>query len=262
MSKRWPTTRMRSRARAITDDDAGFTMIEVVVAAFCVALIIGASATLFVTGNNTSLASQRQSAVIAVADQQIEQIRQAVKTNGFSALAMSAAPAAGSSVTLPYSGAPGAAVTRTDPNYFATTKTGCGASNAELTIEANYDNTNEGTATSNEPTFSGCDAGAEPLIIQSGGIVTPSQSVSVGSETATVDSFVTQTNLGCNTSLGSGGCSNDARRVVVAVKLNQINTSSGAGPAAPTYISTIFTNPIPTNAPNSSVGITLGLGIG
>jgi type II secretory pathway pseudopilin PulG len=253
---------MASRARAISDREAGFTMIEVVVAAFCVALIIAASATLFVTGNNSSLGAQRQSAVTAVADQQIEQIRQAVKTSGFSALAMSAAPAAGSSATLPYGGAPGAAVTRTDPNYFATTKAGCGASNAEFAVETNYDNTNEGTATSNEPTYSGCDAGDEPLIIQSGGIVTPSQTVSVGTETATVDSFVTQTNLGCNSSLGSGSCSNDARRVVVGVQLNQTNTNSGAGPSAPTYLSTIFTNPIPTNAPNSSVGITLGLGIG
>ena len=40
----------------------GFTMIEVLMAAFCLALIVGAVATLFVTGNRSSLAGQRQGA--------------------------------------------------------------------------------------------------------------------------------------------------------------------------------------------------------
>ena len=53
-------------------NEDGFTMIEVIVAAFCLALIVGAVATLFVSGNRSSLAGQRQAALIAVADQQIE----------------------------------------------------------------------------------------------------------------------------------------------------------------------------------------------
>jgi type II secretory pathway pseudopilin PulG len=241
----------------LTKDQAGFTVVEVVVAALCLALIIGAAASLFVTANNSSLGSQRQSALIAVADQQIEQIRQAVKTSGFAALAMRTAPAAGSSATLPY----GSPVTPTDPNYFATTKTGCG-SGYEFAIETNYDNTSQGTSTGNEPAFVGCDAGHEPLVVQLGGIATPSQTVSAGSGTATVDTFVTQTNVGCNTSLGNGSCAGDARRVVIAVKLNTSSSRYNAGPNAPVYISTIFTNPTASNAPNKAIGITLGLGIG
>jgi hypothetical protein len=170
---------------------------------------------------------------------------------------MNAAPAAGTVSTLPYS-----TTTFTDPNHFVTAKSGCGSSNAEFTIEANYGNTGEGTATGNEPPFSGCDVGTEPLIEQSGGVVTPQATVAVGTETATVDSYVTATNLGCNASLGTGGCTNDARRVIVAVKFNGSTGVFNSGPNAPLYVSTIFTNPIPTNAPNNSIGITLGLGIG
>jgi prepilin-type N-terminal cleavage/methylation domain-containing protein len=240
--------------------DDGFTIIEVLIAALAMAVIVGATAALFASGNSSSLASQRQSQLLAVADQQIEKIRQAVKTNasGFSALAMSSAPAAGTASTLPYS-----ATTFTDPNHFVTTKASCGLSGAEFTIEANYNDTSEGTATGNEPPFAGCDAGTEPLIEQTGGIVTPTQaSVTVGTETATVNSYVTATNLGCNTTLGTGNCTNDARRVIVAVKFDGSSGVYNSGPNAPVYVSTIFTNPIPSNAPNSSIGITLGLGIG
>ncbi len=82
--------------------DAGFTIIEVLVAAWLAIMVIGATAVVFAQGNASSLAVQRQSEMIAVADQQIENIRQQVKTGagGFSALAMSAAPAAGSDTTL------------------------------------------------------------------------------------------------------------------------------------------------------------------
>ena len=117
-------------------------------------------------------------------------------------------------------------------------------------------------ATTNEPAFPGCDTGYEPLIAASGGLVTPSQTVAVGANTAIVDSFVTQANVGCNGSLGSGNCTNDARRVTVAVTVSHGNGRYTVAPNSPVYTSTIFTNPTPSNSPNSSVGLTLGLSIG
>ena len=233
----------------------GFTVVEAVVAAFCLALILAGLAALFAAGSHNSLASQRQAALVSVADQQIERIRQAVKTSGFSALAMTAMPASATNSTLPYS-----PTTHTDPNDLVVSSSGCGSSAAGYTIELNYDDTSEGTVAS-APPGSTCPAGTEPLIVSGTGIVTPSRTVSSGSGTATVNTYVTETYVGCNTSLGSGSCAQDARRVIVAVRLNG-PTRRTVGPNSPLYVSTIFTNPIPTNQPNSAVGITLGLGIG
>jgi type II secretory pathway pseudopilin PulG len=244
-------------SRGRTREQRGFTLVEVAFAAFCLALFLGGLSTLFLNGNNSSLASQRQAAMVAVADKQIEAIRQAVKANGFAALAMSGAPAVGAGTRLPYNNN-----VHIDPNDFAQAKTGCGPSNSELTIYANYNDVSEGTSTGNEPAFAGCDAGSEPLVIQLGtGIVTPSSAVTVGTETATLDSYVTQTNVGCNASLGNGNCQADARRLVIAIVPNN-NGVYNQGPNSPLFISTIFTNPVPSNAPNSSIGITLGLNIG
>jgi Tfp pilus assembly protein PilW len=237
----------------------GDTLIEVMAAAIIGIVLVGALTGMFLSGNDQSLAAQRQSQLVAVADQQIENIRQAVKVNGFSALAMSTAPAAGASTTLPF-----ASHTYTDPNHFVVSS--CGT-NGGYTIETNYDNASEGTAT--VASWSGCPTGVEPLVVQAGGIVTAQQaSVPVGAGTATVDSYVTDTNVGaCATPTGTS-CSGsattftgDARRVIVAVKFNG-ETGYATGDTAPVYLSTLFTNPIPSNQPNGSVGITLGLSIG
>jgi type II secretory pathway pseudopilin PulG len=264
----------------MSEREQGFTMIEVIVAAFCLALIVAAVATLFVTGNRSSLAGQRQAALIAVADQQIEKIRDQVKTLGFDALAMGSAPSAASSATLSSD-----ANVQVDPNYFALSSAGCGASNEGYAIETNYDNTSEGAA-SGTPSWSGCtNAGfsvIEPLEILSGGFVSPQQTnVAVGTETATVDTYVTDTYVGCTSSLGGcptvsgnsvSGCTfpmttaastecADARRVIVAV-VPAPSAHQDAAQNSPVYISTIFTNPSPSNTPTNPLGINLGASIG
>ena len=40
------------------------------------------------------------------------------------------------------------------------------------------------------------------------------------------------------------------------------DSPSTFGQASPVYVSSILTNPVPSNQPNSSVGLTLGLTIG
>jgi Tfp pilus assembly protein PilV len=239
--------------------EAGFTIIEVMVAAMIAVLVIGASALLFSKGSASSLASQRQSEVVAVADQQIEQIRQQLKTNpnGFSALALSGAPAAGTN-----SIEAGNSATHTDPNDFVVSAAGCGSSNAGYMIQANYDNTTEGVDAS-VPVWAGCPTGAEPLVVRSGGIVSPQTAgVTVGSDTATVYRYVTDTYVGCSSWLGScTSAAGDVRRVTVAV-IPDNHGRSDIGPNSPLYLTTTFANPVPTNQVNSSIGLTIGASIG
>jgi prepilin-type N-terminal cleavage/methylation domain-containing protein len=246
----------RVRQRQRLRGEHGFTMIEVLIAAVISVTVIGAGAALFSTGNDSSLASQRQTELISVADQQIENIRQAAKTSGFAALTMKSAPAAGTNSTLTYSSA-----THTDPNDFVSNSTGCGTSNAGYLIEANYDSSSEGIAPG-LASWTGCTTGAEPLVVQSGGIVTPKQTVTVGSDTATVYSYVTDTYIGCSSALGNcSAAAGDARRVIVAVLLNN-GGRHDIGQSSPVYVSSIFTNPVPTNQVNSSIGLTLGVNLG
>ena len=260
-------------------------------------LIVSAASVLFVNGSNTSVASQRESQVISVADQQIEMIREEVKTEGFAELAMQGTPAAlPSSIpnTSPF------ATLKADPNSFvATGLSGCGASNEGYDVEANYDNTAEGisgqpenpgnTSISGVTSWSACGSGIEPLVIlnSSLGFVAPQQTVSVGTDTAVVDTYVTDTYVGCNTvgtttscptvstatGVQTGTCTfpttttpastlcSDARRVIVAVVLND-HGRLDTGPSAPVYVSTIFTNPVPANEPSNSIGLTLGAQLG
>jgi prepilin-type N-terminal cleavage/methylation domain-containing protein len=248
---------MSARFAKLIDDQSGFTLIEVIVAAMLAAIVIGAGAALFTTGDVSALAAQRQSELIAVADQQIEAIHEAVKVDGFSALAMQTLPAAGSNSTLSYS-----STTHTDPDDFVSSSTGCGTSSAGYMIEANYDDTAQGTAPG-VSSWSGCPAGAEPLVVASGGIVTAKQTgVTVGSDTATVYTYVTDTYVGCSSSLGScSSATGDARRVVVAVLLNNSGNHT-ISQSSPVYVSTIFTNPVPSNQVNSSIGLTVGARLG
>lgn len=255
---------MIARLRAARSEE-GFTVIEVLVAMALAILAIGALTNLFITGNDSALSAQRQSQLISVADQQIEKIRERLKTNpsGFAALAMSATPGAGTSTTLGTD-----TYAHTDPNFFVKTQAGCGASGAGYEIQTNYNHTDEGTPAS-VPSFTGCTTGVEPLVISAGGLVAPlTTGVTVGSGTASVYAYVTATNLGCLGGSGdyvsgvAGACYADARRVIVAVQLDTPGGRTDIGQVTPAYVSTIFTNPVPSNQPNASVGLTLGLNIG
>jgi type II secretory pathway pseudopilin PulG len=247
-------------SHAWADEDA-FTLIEVIVGAMLLALVVAAATALFISGSDSSLAAQRESQLISVADQQIENVRQIVKTSGFSALGLSSPPPTASSATVKFNSS-----TPLDPNSYVTTCDG----NSAYKIEANYDNSSEGLVSS-LPVEPPCTtAGLEPLV--TGGTLPPNPpSVTVGSMTVALYEYVTQTSVGCNSSLGSGGCTGDARRVIVVAVDSQAATRCSStvsinrcslGANAPVYLTTIFTNPTPSNAPNKSIGLTLGLQLG
>jgi acyl CoA:acetate/3-ketoacid CoA transferase beta subunit len=100
--------------------------------------------------------------------------------------------------------------------------------------------------------------------------------VPLGSGTANVYAYVTNTNVGCADLSGSGGaanCAGDARRVVVAVcYASSDGTCQGspssrspynASPTTPVYVTTIFTNPVPSNQPGlGRAGVYLGVQLG
>jgi prepilin-type N-terminal cleavage/methylation domain-containing protein len=277
-------------SRPSVDGEHGFSLIEVLVAALILAAVVGGGVTLLIDGGNSAVAAQRDSQLISVADQQIETIREEVKTKGFDELAMSALPGTASNATLPYS-----STTYADPNHFVSSGTGtCGTYNTGYDIEANYDNSSSGLASGVTP-WSGCTAGAEPLEVipavtpYVAGFVSPGPTtVSLGStgQTVTVDEYVTDTYVGCGGSTASITCPTtttgsvvcpttigwpsstassttcaDARRLIVAV----IPSSTGrydVGQTSPVYVSTIFTNPSPSNSASGTLGLTLGLQLG
>jgi hypothetical protein len=257
---------LRRAARRASAEN-GDTLLEVIVGAALGLIVVGGLAVAFAKGNDSSLGSQRETTLIEAANQEMQVIRQDVKVNGFSALGMQSAPPAASSASLKYDSA-----TPLDPDSFVTTCSGT----QEYEIENNYDNT-AGGLVSSLPTESPCTtAGEEPLLtdtslgIANGFVPTNPQIVTAGSMTIDLYEFVTQTNVGCNTSYG--GCGTDARRVVVAAVDSQAAAACSSavaskdrcviGADAPVYVTTIFTNPVPTNSPDSSVGITLGLQTG
>ncbi len=235
-----------SLLRRIRRDADGFTLVEVLVAMLVTLVVIGAMATTFVQNSDSALAGQRQATLLSVAQQQIEQIRNTVSRYGFTALALNAKPAAPSDASLPTS--------PTDPNDFIQNWS---SSSPSYLIETNYNQTTAGQ-------ISNASSSGETLEIDTtNGKVSPYvTSVPAGSGTAKVYTYVTQAAVPCNTTV-LGGCSaDDARRVIVAVVLDNPTTSKSIGPNAPVYTTTLFSNPIPSNQPSSAVGLRLGLNIG
>jgi type II secretory pathway pseudopilin PulG len=225
-------------------NDDGFTMIEVLVAMALALLVIGALAALFANNQNSSLATQRQSELVTVAQQQIEQLRQSVKADGFSALAMTTAPSASPSVT--------------NPDYYVTD------SAKSYFIASNWNDATGTTGSTgvaaNIASYSGgISAGSEPLCTSSAGVVSPNaQTVTEGSNTVQVWTIVTQTNVGVTPTTGTP-CTDDARRVIVAVRFVNSSTAQNTGPNTPLYVSTIFTNPVPTSQAGGALGLSLGV---
>jgi hypothetical protein len=248
------------------------TLVEVIVAAALATLVIGASAMLFATADKSALGSQRGAQLLAVANQQIEKIREEVKTNasGFSGLSMSCDPSSSACVPVPSSGVNGTlsynSHVYTDPNHWISGSQNCGSNSEGYLIESNWDSSAEG-ALGSVAAWTGCAAGAEPLLV-GGGIVVPYQTVTVGSGTASVYEYVTDTYVGCagssvNSSLSACGSAtnNDARRLIVAVVPNN-GGSLNSGVNSPQYMSTVFSNPVPSNQVNTTLGLTLGLSLG
>jgi prepilin-type N-terminal cleavage/methylation domain-containing protein len=234
--------------------NSGFTLIEVMVAMLIGVLVIGAAAAAFASGNAASVANQRQSALVTVAQREIEKIRAEITPTTYSELALSAYP-------------PTPTTSIGDPDYWVQHD---GTASATYDIEENWDSASSTTAP-------GTPSGGESLYVDTvNGIIPPvtysdlttgqdgyssATSIPAGDDYATVYSYVTEATVPCNSTVGTCAAS-DVRRLIVAVVLHQVGTRQNVGPTAPFYVDTIIGNPIPSNQPQSVTGLSLGLSIG
>ncbi len=223
----------------------GFTLIEVIVAMLISLLAAGAVLAMITTGQHSSLAGQRQTDLLSVAQQQIEQIRQTFHQYGFDAVSVNGA----SSSYLP---APDASIPANprNPDDFIQ---GYGTAGASFQVKANYHDATSATLAT------------EPLLFDTskGQIVPYSAGVSAGgADTATVWRFISQRTESCNSTLPvSGSCLNDSRRIVVAVRIDNPSGNASTAPSTPIYLSAVIDRPQPSNTPTAGNGLRIGVHI-
>jgi type II secretory pathway pseudopilin PulG len=220
----------------------GFTLVEVIIAAAISIVFVLAIAGTVDKGILNSLGHQRQSSTLAIAQGEVEKIRQTVARYGFDTLAMSAQP-----------GAPGATLP-SSPSNPDDLLTGYGTGSVAYRIMENFHDTIGGVA-AGTPTL------GEPLIVSAslGRVVPSTTGVSSGTVTAKVYRYVTRRTEACTT---AGACDGDSRRVVIAVVPTN-NPSSALQTNKPFFFSTVIDNPIPQNVSgNVSGGLRIGVNIG
>lgn len=216
------------------------SMIEVMVTLMITLSIVGTLTAFFVHASDSSLANTRQVNVLSLAQQQIENIRQKVKRFGFGTLGLTGS------------------VTKAGPDTDASNPTDFVTSSlASFEVQDNYNV--PGTILATEPLVTG------------GTIAEITPNVSFGNATATVYTFITQVTDVCNSALATAGslCSgtvtaasnSDSRRVVVAVQLDATNQLNSNHQQAPQYLTTILTNPVPSDQVNSVNGLRIGLNV-
>jgi type II secretory pathway pseudopilin PulG len=279
--------------------EEGFTLVEVLVAMLVLVLALVAMVGIVIGGQSQSAATVQEAQLINIADQQIEHIRAAVATSGFSELAMSSAPTAPSS---PEAASNIVHSTFKNPNTFV--EGSC------YEIASNYDSVNTsaagqpyGTAPTGFMQWSYCSSDdGEPLEVLSSGTTlinvtsTPSAcntnttttitvpcTVSLyNGASATVYAYVTDTFVGCGASSYSStgnGCSLPSTAGVCATPTSTAVASltcsearrvtvavypGGGGRLArvtPVFLSTIITDPTPVTSQGGSLGLTLGVGL-
>lgn len=242
--------------------EEGFTMIELVVAIFIVVVVIGALAVGFVNANDSSLSSQRTLTRFSVVQQQIERIHQLQKQYGFTAIGLTSSPTAGCATST---------ADPTSPNAFV-----CGSGCSEtFQVESNYNLTTEsfpsaaplGDTNPESLAVNGCtvssvaiSGGQLPPVqyvdMQTGTTYSSSASVPAADPYATIYTYVTLAGTaGCNSSLGTGVCTGDVRRVVLAAVLSAAGADLGSN--YPTYATTILVNPVASNSSNTASGLEL-----
>jgi type II secretory pathway pseudopilin PulG len=229
---------MTRGARLRAED--GMSMIEVMITMLITLSIIGTMTAFFVNAGDSSLANTRQVNVLALAQQKIENIRQQVARYGFGTLGLTG------SITKA-----GLDTDASNPTDFVT------ATLTSFEVQGNYDV--PGTILATEPLVTG------------GTLAEITPNVTVGNATATVYTFVTQVNDVCNSALATAGSlctgtvtaasNSDVRRVVVAVQLDATNQLNHNRKPAPQYLTTVITNPVPSDQVNNALGLRIGLNV-
>jgi hypothetical protein len=228
-------------------DESGFAIAEVMIAAAIAIVVLLAVAMMLSKGIFNSMGHQRQAAGLAIAQREIEDVREVVARYGFEALAMASSPGTPPAGTLP--------ANPDDPDWFVT---GYGTPGVAFKVMESFHDTTRGVA-------AGTPVGGEPLIVGGtashpvAGRVDPVTTTTSGGLTATVHRYVTMRTEACVT---GNDCDGDSRRVVVAV-VPHVTDSTELQARKPVYLSTVIDNPVPKDAAQQpGSGLRVGVNIG
>lgn len=216
---------MRRGPHIVTESTSqdGFTLVEVLVAAFLVLVGLMAILAALDVSARTALSAQRHEQGISYAQRELEKL----KTYPYAQLALSSAPAHqadGNPANDPTPNAP------RNPNFYVVDP-------GTFQIKADYQNRNSAQVT----------AVPEPLV--TGGTVDPGPTAFAdGATTGTVYRFITYRKENCGAITVAGvtvlnpcpGLDN-SKRITVAVVLNRVGND--AGPAKPVWVSSVVTDP-------------------
>lgn len=203
------------------DDQAGFTLVEVLAAMLVLILGLGFALDGLHGYVKASLGVQRTSQAASVAEREIETIR----ALPYASIALTA------TVTHAASGSPATDKNPDNPDYYV--------NSGAFRIAANY----------HDSTVTPDPVAAEPLLT-GGTVVHKTTGVAVSGTTATVYRYITQrTENSCLLSLPVGCSSVGSKRITIAVVLDRIAgaTDSRTGVLKPVYLSTVVASP--TTAP-------------
>jgi type II secretory pathway pseudopilin PulG len=206
-----PLRTLRRRLRS----DAGMGLVEVVVAAAVFLLVAGTALTTLTAAEVTTKGSQIQEGAVAIAQREIERLRQ----NGYAALGLASAPAGA---------AAGADVNPTNPNEYV--------SGGRFRARTNFHDRNSALAPH-------VPANGEPFFtVASGGVAPGPEQVTSGSATYNVYRYVTRVDMVCMVG-ADDKCpgTEDAKRIVVAV--SPVTRTGQRGPVKPVWVSSILANP-------------------
>jgi prepilin-type N-terminal cleavage/methylation domain-containing protein len=272
----------------------GFTLIEVMVAALLMTVALTGLSTVLIGSSDQSIAAVQQTQLVNVAAEQLEQVRATVSDGDFDALALSAAPQLRTAATVDATAADPIAFATAD----ATCGYGYGYEilqnydNSSSGAPAGFTPWS-GCPANSEPLdiLSGglitVPASSMPPTCSSTVLYSTCSQALLGGGSVVIDTFVTDTYVGCG-DIASSSCPNassgavancpatsfptsasastacaDARRVIVAVvpgatAAGTTTGPTGGRPVTPLYISTVFTNPNPSGAAQSAIGLTVG----
>lgn len=204
--------------RRLREEQAGYALIEVMVAAMLLAGGVFATLSASQRGQRLNLGAQRQQQAVEYAQKEIETISAAT----WATIGTTTAPVAESDAT------PGDRQPSTPAAY---------VSGTNLLVKQDFRDRNSAPP-------SGVTTAGEPLVYGgSGTVVAKSTGVTIGSSTATVYRFVTWRDEKCVVA-GTDLCavvSGESKRIVVAVVLANNRLSDGV--VKPVYVSTTLDNP-------------------
>lgn len=211
--------------------EAGFTMIEVMVASLVVSVGIVALLGSFAAVTKSGLSAQHHQQLLAYGQRQIERLRTYDYTTEMGLTSLPVQSGDGNPAGDPTPNAPA------NPNYYV--------AGTAFKIMARYSDKSSGLAPGVSPNPEPMDAVSNDAKLTSAKIDPGPTSFSVGATTGKVYRFVTWRSEHCPASTPSGitnPCTgNDSKRITIAIVPDTVG--NGSGPGKPIWLSTVVSDP-------------------